>query len=459
MPSIFSRFQSGWNAFLGRDPTGATNFVDYGSGSSYRPDRGRILRSNNDRTIISSVINRIAIDSSQIDIKHVRLEDEKYVETINSDLNYTLTQEANVDQTGRAFIQDVVTSMCDEGVVAIVPTDTSTNPKNGAFKIYELRCGRITEWFPRSVKVELYNEREGKREIIMLPKSMVAIVENPLYAVMNEPNSTLQRLKRTLSNLDVFDSRNASGKLDLIIQLPYVVKGETRKSQAEARRKEVEMQLTGSKYGIAYTDGTERITQLNRSVENNYWSQAKELTSMLYNQLGLTEAVFDGTADERAMANYYNRTIKPILQAITEEMQRKFLTKTARSQGQAIKFFRDPFELVTASDFAEIAGKLKTSEIASTNEMRAVIGWKPSDDQKANELRNANINQADVGVPGGPEAEGLPPNESEDQTEVQEPTNENLSPEEVDNLIKMLQDELRELEAIKANNGESEEEE
>ena len=394
MPSIITRFQHGWNAFMGRDPTrGRFQVQELGAGSAYRPDR-RVTFTMGDKSIVSSVICRIAIDAAQVDIKHVLLEKGRYKKTIDSNLNNALTVSANIDQTGRSFIQDVVESMCDEGVVAIVPTDTTTNPQSGSYDIEKLRVGKITQWYPRHVQVEVYNEITGRREQITLPKSIVAVVENPLYSVMNEPNSTLQRLKRTLTNLDILDEKNSSGKLDLIIQLPYVVRTELKRKQAETRRKEIEMQLTGSKYGIAYTDGTERITQLNRPVENNYWTQAKELTSMLYNQLGLTESVFDGTADENTMNNYYSRTIEPILSAITESMHRTFLTKTARTRGHAIRFFRDPMKFVTASKLAEFADKFTRNEIASSNEMRTRLGWEPSDDPRADQLRNSNLNQS-----------------------------------------------------------------
>ena len=450
---------------MGRDPTTTIRYEDLGPSTSYRPDKMRFFHSN-DRSIISAVICRIGIDAAAINLRHVRVEDEQYVETLDTKLNDILKTEANIDQTGRAFIQDVVMSMCDEGVVAIVPTDTTTNPYTGAYEIDRLRTGRIVEWYPEHVRVEVYNERTGKRQEVTLPKAMVAIVENPLYSVMNEPNSTLQRLKRTLANLDILDDRNASGKLDLIIQLPYVVKSEARKKQAEERRKDIEMQLIGSKYGVAYTDGTERVVQLNRPIENNYWTQAKDLTSMLYNQLGLTEAVFDGTADETTMTNYYNRTIEPILTAIVEEMERKFLTKTARSQGQAIRFFRDPFKLVTVEKLATIADTFTRNEIASSNEMRRVIGWKPSKDPKADALINSNINQGSndqIAMAPGKEGEdprlenGDAPNQVVNE-EVQavgevneEPaTNEDLSDEELDKLLDLLKEQVEDLTRIKA---------
>lgn len=445
MPSILNRLQSGWNAFLGRDPTGLVTSENVGYGSAIRPDKSRYYRIN-DRTIVQSVICRIGIDAASIDIKHVRVEDDRYVETIVSKLNNVLTLDANLDQTGRSFIQDVVMSLCDEGAVAIVPTDTTANPFNGSYDIEKLRTGKILEWFPRYVKVDVYNELSGRREILTLPKAMVAIVENPLYSVMNEPNSTLQRLKRTLANLDVFNDRNASDKLNMIIQLPYVIKSQSRKDMAETRRKEIEMQLVDSKYGIAYTDGTEKVMQLNRPLENNYWAQAKELTSMLYNQLGLSEAVFDGTADERTMNNYYSRTIEPILSAITEEMERKFLTKNARSRGEAIRFFRDPFKLVTLEDLAVIAGTLTTQEIASANEIRTLIGWKPSEDPRADQLKNANIDPIS-GEPMMPE-EGMEGYEEEMPAE-EEPMEEDMSAEEIDDRIADLTYELEELNRLR----------
>lgn len=413
MPTFGSRLQHAWNAFMGRDPT--TIKYDLGFGSYYRQDRPRFTRGN-ERSIVTSVYNRISNDVAEIDIKHVRVdEDERYLETMKTGLNECLTVSANLDQTGRAFIKDAVMSMFDEGCVAIVPTDTSINPvMNGSFDVDSLRTGRITEWFPKHVRIMLYNENSGKKEEIVLPKKMVAIVENPFYAVMNEPNSTLQRLIRTLNQLDILNSQNSSGKLDLIIQLPYVVKTEARQQQAEIRRKQIEAQLVGSKYGIAYTDGTERITQLNRPVENNLWVQVKELTNMLYNQLGLTEKIMDGTADEKEMLNYYNHTINPILKAICEEMTRKFLTKTGRTQGQLIKYFRDPFGLVPVSQLADIADKFTRNEIASSNEMRSVIGWKPSMDPRADELRNKNLNDPNAGMMMDPYAEELPPEEYEE---------------------------------------------
>jgi hypothetical protein len=350
-----------------------------------------------ERSTIVSVYNRIALDAAAIDIFHARLDkDGRFTEEIQSGLNECLTLNANIDQTGRAFLQDVVMSMMDEGVVAIVPVDTTIDPyMSGSFDIQSLRTGKVKVWYPNHVQVELYNDRTGRREEVVLPKKAVAIIENPLYAVMNEPNSTLQRLIRKLALLDVIDEQSGSGKLDLIIQLPYIIKTPARKEQAEARRKDIEMQLAGSKYGIAYTDGTEKITQLNRPVENNLMKQIEYLTTMLYGQLGLTPEIMNGSADEKTMLNYYNRTVEPIIAAIVDEMKRKFLTKTARTQGQDIVYFRDPFKLVPVADLAEISDKLTRNEIASSNEIRQLMGWKPSNDPEADELRNKNLNKAD----------------------------------------------------------------
>ena len=386
------RLQHAWNAFLNRDPT--YEFRDHGMISTYKPDRVRFTRGN-ERSIVTSVYNRIALDVSSIDINHAKLDENgRFKEVIQSGLNECLTLNANIDQTGKAFIQDVVMSMMDEGCVAIVPIDTTTNPTiTGSFDINSLRTGQIIEWRPEFVKVRLYNDRTGQKEDVLLPKKSVAIIENPLYAVINEPNSTMQRLIRKLNLLDVIDEQSGSGKLDLIIQLPYVIKSEARRQQAENRRKDIEMQLAGSKYGIAYTDGTEKITQLNRPAENNLMKQIEYLTSMLYSQLGITQSVLDGTADERTMLNYYNRTIEPIISAIIDEMKRKFLTKTARTQNQSIVYFRNPFKLVPINELAEISDKFTRNEIATSNEIRQIIGWKPSDDPGADELRNKNLNQ------------------------------------------------------------------
>ena len=386
------RLQHGWNAFINnRDPT---YYSSHGTSYMYRPDRPRLSRGN-ERSIITAIYNRIALDVADLDIEHVRLDDEgRYIETIDSGLNTCLSLEANLDQTGLDFKQDVVLSMLDEGVVAMVPIETTVNPTvSGSFDITNMRTGKILEWFPDKVKVRVYNERKGEKEDLLLPKKMVAIIPNPLYAVCNEPNSTMQRLIRKLNLLDAIDEQSGSGKLDLIIQLPYVIKSPARKQQAEDRRADIEKQLAGSKYGIAYTDGTERITQLNRPVENNLMKQIEYLTSMLYSQLGITQGVLDGTADEQTMLNYHSRTIVPIVTAIVDEMKRKFLTKTARTQKQSIVFFRDPFKLVPVAQLADVADTFTRNEIMSKNEFRQIIGRKPSKDPKADQLINSNISQ------------------------------------------------------------------
>ena len=387
--SFGSRLKHAWNAFSGNTQM---NYRDLGVSYAYRADRPRLSRGN-ERSIITSVYNRIALDVAALKIQHVRLDkNERFLSVIQDGLNNCLTVEANIDQSARAFIQDVVISMFDEGSVAIVPVDTTTNPTiSGAYDIQTMRVGQITAWYPQHIRVRVYNERTGNKEEVVVPKSTVAIIENPLYAVINEPNSTMQRLIRKLNLLDVIDEQSGSGKLDLIIQLPYVIKTEARRQQAENRRKDIEGQLSGSKYGIAYTDGTERITQLNRSVNNNLMSQIEYLTSMLYSQLGITQSILDGTADEKTMLNYNNRTIEPIISAIVDEMKRKFLTKTARSQLQSISFFRDPFKLVPVNDIAEIADKFTRNEIMTSNEIRQVVGMKPSEDPRADELRNKNL--------------------------------------------------------------------
>ena len=394
---ISDRLQHAWNAFMNRDPTFA--YPNIGTSYSVRPDRPRFTRGN-EKSIVTSVYNRIALDVSAINIQHVRLDDNgRFKEQLDTPLNRCLTLSANTDQTGRAFIQDAVMSMLDEGCVAIVPIETSIDPAiSDSYEIYTMRTAKIVEWYPQHVKIRAYNELIGRQEEKIVPKKMVAIIENPLYAVINEPNSTMQRLVRKLSLLDVTDEQTASGKLDLIIQLPYIIKTEARRQQAEERRKNIEMQLAGSKYGIAYTDGTERITQLNRSLENNLMKQVEYLTSMLYSQLGITQSILDGTADEKTMLNYYSRTIEPIVSAIVDEMKRKFLTKTARSQKQTISFFRDPFKLVPVNDIAEIADKFTRNEIMTSNEIRQVIGMKPSDDPKADMLINSNLNQPEEGM-------------------------------------------------------------
>ena len=389
---IFDRLQHAWNAFMNKDPT--YNYQGVGMGYSYRPDRPRLTRGN-ERSIINSIFNKIALDVASIDIVHCKLdEDNRYIETIDSGLNNCLTLEANIDQTGRAFIQDIVMSMLDEGSVAIVPVDTTLNPKDtNSYDIVSMRTGKILAWYPEHVRVQLYNEKTGKKEELILPKKTVGIIENPLYTVINEQNSTMQRLKRKLALLDMVDEQNSSGKLDLIIQLPYVVKSDARRQQAEKRRKDIEMQLVGSKYGIAYTDGTERITQLNRPIDNNLFTQVESLTSMLYSQLGITQSVLDGTADEKTMLNYYNRSIAPFVDAIVDELKRKFLSKTARTRRQSIQAFRDPFKLVPVNELAEIADKFTRNEILSSNEIRQIIGRKPSKDPKADQLVNSNISQ------------------------------------------------------------------
>ena len=390
---FLNRLQHGWNAFMNRDPTAYYTNAG-GNYYTYRPDRIRLTRGK-ERSIVTSVYNRIGLDVASIDIKHCRLDKNgRFIEVIDSSLNNCLNLEANIDQTGRAFKQDIVMSMLDEGCVAIVPIDTTINPSvSGSYDINSMRTGKILEWYPAHVKVKVYNDQTGNYEELILPKSTVGIVENPLYAVMNEPNSTLQRLIRKLNLLDAIDEQSGSGKLDLIIQLPYTIRSDARRQQAEKRRKEIESQLSDSKYGIAYADGTERITQLNRSVENNLMSQIEYLTSMLYSQLGITQSILDGTADEQTQLNYLTRSIEPIVSAIVDEMKRKFLTKTARSQNQSISYFRDPFKLVPVNNIAEIADKFTRNEILTSNEIRQVIGMQPSNDPKADHLVNSNISQ------------------------------------------------------------------
>ena len=387
--SLGARLKHAWNVFTAKETVGGR--WDIGPSNYYRPDRP-IFSRGNERSIITSVYNRIALDVAAITIQHVRLDDEgRFTSVMDSSLNDCLSLEANIDQTGRAFIQDVVQSMLDEGCVAIVPVDTDLDPKSGSYKIETMRTGKILEWYPQHVKVRVYNERTGRKEDILVPKRTVAIVENPFYAVMNEPNSTMQRLIRKLNILDAIDEQSGSGKLNLIIQLPYVIKTEARRQQAEKRRKDIEEQLSGSKYGVAYTDGTEHVVQLNRPVDNNLMSQIEFLTSMLYSQLGLTQSIMDGTADDKTMLNYLTRTVEPILSAIVDEMKRKFLTKTARSQKQSILFFRDPFKLVPVGEIAEIADKMTRNEIMTSNEIRQKIGMTPSKDPNADKLRNSNL--------------------------------------------------------------------
>lgn len=409
-PTLTSRLKTAWNAFRNRDPT--MFYREPGMSYTYRPDRVR-FSGGNERSIVTSVYNRIAMDVAAIDIKHCRLDENgRYIKDINSDLNNCLTLEANIDQTGRAFMQDVVMSMFDEGAVAIVPVETTSDPTfSSSFDILSMRTGKIVEWFPRSVKVEVYNDRTGRKEQIIMPKKSVAIIENPLYSVINEPNSTMKRLVRKLNILDAIDEQSGSGKLDLIIQLPYTIKGELRTQQAEKRRNDIIDQLKGP-YGIAYTDGTEKITQLNRPIENNLMKQIEYLTNMLYSQIGMTPSVLDGTADEKTMLNYNNRTIEPIVAAITGAMKRSFLTKTARTQGQTIMSFRDPFKLVPIDNIAEIADKFTRNEILTSNEVRQIIGFKPSEDPKADQLINANIAQPDAGMPPV-ESEPMAPEEAE----------------------------------------------
>lgn len=397
MATIVERLKNSWNAFLGRDPTIPSNI---GYGSYIRPDRVRLSRGN-ERSIVTTVYNRIAMDVASVRLEHCRCDAKGiYEQALDTKLNACLTLEPNLDQIAPAFIQDVCLSMFDEGVVAIVPTVTTEDPNlTESYDILELRTGKVVEWYPRHVKLNVYDTNSGKRKDIVMDKAHVAIIENPLYAVMNEPNSTLQRLIRTLINIDRTNEANSSGKLDLIIQLPFPIKTEKKRNQAEERRKQIEAQLVGSKYGIAYTDTTEHITQLNRAVENNLWEQATYLTGQLFNQLGLTQAIFDGTADEATMINYFNRTIDPILDAIAKECKRKFLSQTARSRGQDIQYFRDPFKLVPALQMADIADKLTRNEILSSNEVRAKIGYRPVDDPRADELRNKNVSEANGQIP------------------------------------------------------------
>lgn len=416
--ALMDRLKHAWNIFKNKDPT-QVNW-NIGPSYGYRPDRMRYTRGN-ERSIVTAVYNRIAMDVAAVNLKHIRLdENDRYKETIDSGLNNCLSIEANLDQTGRAFIQDLVASMLDEGCVAAVPTDADDEPEDsGNFKVYTLRTGKILEWYPRHVKVEVYNEQEGQRQQIIIPKSTVPLIENPMYSVMNEPNSIYQRLVRKLTLLDVVDEQTSSGKLDLVIQLPYIIKTEARRVQAEKRRRDIEKQLSEGKYGIAYTDGTERITQLNRPVENNLMKQIEYLTSMFFSQLGITQSILDGTADEKTMLNYYNRTIEPILSAIADEMKRKFLTPTARSQKQTIAYFRDPFKLVPVNDIAEIADKFTRNEIMTSNEIRQVIGMKPSSDPNADVLRNKNLSDSSNA------RQLIPTNAGADETNNNEETSQN----------------------------------
>ena len=401
--TIGSRLKHAFNAFMNRDPT--THRYSYGTSYSYRPDRARLTRGN-ERSIVTSLYNRIALDVASLSINHCRMDDGgRFKAIVDSDLNTCLTLEANKDQTGRSFIQDVVLSMFDEGCVAIIPVDTDIDPENGSFSIQSMRTGKILEWKPDSVKVRVYNDRTGNKEDIWCLKKSIGIIENPFYAVINESNSTMQRLIRKLALLDATDEQTASGKLDLIIQLPYQIKSEARKQQAERRRKDIEDQLTGSKYGIAYADSTERITQLNHSLENNLLKQIEYLTNLVFSQIGMTQSILDGTADDKTMLNYYSRIIEPIVSAIVDEIKRKFLSKTARTQKQTIMFFRDPFKLVPVNDIAEIADKFTRNEIMTSNEIRQKIGMTPSSDPKADELRNSNISQSKEEVTPRPNRE------------------------------------------------------
>ena len=405
---INTRLKHAWNAFRSRDPTSNQSppAQEMGNASYSRPDRPR-LRLTSERSVIISILNQVALDVAAVAIQHVKTDQNgRYSENVNSGLNYCLTMEANLDQTSKALIKDIVLSMFDEGVVAVVPVETTIDPrKSDAYIIHTLRAGKIITWYPKHVRVRLYNEDTGNQEEVTLPKRMVAIIENPLYPVMNEPNSTLKRLVRKLAILDAIDEQSGAGKLDIIIQLPYVIKSEARRDQAEKRRKDIEMQLSGTKYGIAYTDGTEKVTQLNRPAENNLMAQITYLTSMLYSQLGSTEDVFNGKANEAAMLNYFNRTILPILVAIVDEFKRKFLTKTARSQNQSIMYFRDSFSLVPVEKLADIGDKFTRNEILSSNEMRAIIGYKPSPKPEADELRNKNLNASTQPPPNFPPSE------------------------------------------------------
>lgn len=395
--NIGSRLKHAWNAFLNRDPPGSRY---YGGGYSYRPDRMRFSRGS-ERTIINAIYNRIALDAASITINHVKLdENNRFDSIIDSGLNYCLNTEANADQTGRGLIQDIVMTFLEEGVAAVVPEKTNFDPRySNSYEIYSMRVGVPVEWYPNHVRVRMFNELTGQKEEITFPKKMVALIENPFYAVMNAPNSTMQQLVRKLALLDVVDEQAGSGKLDMIIQLPYVIKSQARRDQAEQRRAEIEKQLSGSKYGIAYTDGTERIVQLNRSLENNILKSIEYLTNMVYSQLGVTQEILNGTADEKTMNNYMNRIIEPVISAIADEFKRKFLTKTARTQGQSIMFFRDPFRLAPVSMIAEMADKFTRNEIMTPNEIRQVIGMKPSKDPKSDQLVNRNIASADEGMP------------------------------------------------------------
>lgn len=427
MPKFAERLAHAWNAFRGRDRP--AEYRNLGVSSYYRPDRVRLTRGN-ERSIVTAIYNRIAIDVAAVPIRHVRVdENDRFVEVIHSKLQNCFSVEANLDQSGRAFMQDLVMSMFDEGCVAVVPIDTTIDPmKSSSYEIETLRTGKIVQWFPEHVRVSVFNDKRGEKEELTLPKKMVAIIENPLYAIVNEPNSIMQRLVRTLARLDNVDEQISANKLDLIIQLPYAVKSDTRKAEAEKRRAMLEEQLMGSRYGVAYADSTEKITQLNRSLENNFLQQVEYLTNQLYGNLGLTPEVLNGTADENTMRNYYNRTIEPILSAIADEFERKFLTKTARTQGQAIMFTRDPFRLVPMADIASMADVFIRNEILSANEVRGLIGFKPFDDERADMLRNPNMPQPN----GMEDADGQMPEENQNGDELPPEDSAEAYPEEND---------------------------
>lgn len=416
--SFGARLKHAYDVFRNREPT--PNYHSIGPGYSQRPDRPRLTRGN-ERSIVTSLITRVALDVAALNITHCKVDDNgRFLSDMDSTLNNCLKLEANIDQTGRAFIQDVVMTMLDDGCVAMVPVDTSANPNlTSSYDIITMRTGKVLEWFPRHVKVRVYNDKTGQKEDVLVPKQTVSIIQNPLYPILNEPNSTMQRLMRKLALLDIVDEESSAGKLDLIIQLPYTIKSEARRQQAEARRKDIEMQLKDTKYGIAYTDSTERITQLNRPLENNLMKQIEYLTNMLYSQLGITQSILDGTADEQTLLNYHSRTIEPIVSAIVDEMKRKFLTKTARTQMQTITFFRDPFKLVPVNNIADIADKFTRNEVLTSNEIRQIIGFKPSDDPKADELRNSNLNHPDENGTGPVESSTAsePPRKEEPPTQ------------------------------------------
>lgn len=418
MSNFTDRLKHAWNAFMNKDPT-PTAYRDVGAGYGIKPDR-LFIRPSSEKSLTNTIINRIAVDCASINIKHVRLDEQgRYQETIDSKFNNCLTVEANIDQTGRALLEDIVMSMLDEGSVAVVPTDTTLNPKTGSYDILEMRTAKVVQWYPKHVQLRMYNEANGQKEDVLLPKAQVALIENPFYQIMNSPNSTMQRLKRKLSLLDVVDEQNASKKLNMVIQLPYTIHNELRKKEAEQRRADMEKQLAESKYGVAYLDGTEKITQLNRSLDTGLQDQIKYLTDLLFTQLGITMEILNGTANSDTMTNYYNRLIEPIMTAITEEYVRKFLTKTARTQKQSVQFFRDPFKLVPVDKMADLADKFTRNEILTSNEVRQIVGMLPSQDPNADVLRNKNISASDeeiagqVDINGNPINSGMPPEGAE----------------------------------------------